>query len=410
MIQMMSTRNILLLTVALTAPGCQWRSLQKEPRIVDPVLPSAMSRNELVEYLNRQNEGLRCWQCKDTRVLVSMPGLPFPQKLSGTLSCSSPSQFRLMASSLVANADFGSNDDICWAYVKPGESTVLTWRHEDSHLLQHIPGGLPRLEPAWLMTILGVQPLNPDHYDLQNAPSGSRELWLVAVEDAPDGTSLRRVIKVDTVKGVAREHALYDSDGQALLRAQLSHHKSCRGHLIPHTVKLDFPQTETQLTLTFNGIEADCRISDAIWNPPQGRFVEHVDLGELVRSRMAHHPDVRPVSHVKQPISNPTLMARRNEFRSTELSSLKEGTSRTSPPEDFLAGDEATDGRWFGDETSSDEADPGNPDRIEFDRTAEFDNPQHFDVGSSASLDRPDFDIVAPAAEPRKRIRWPFWK
>ena len=403
---MISTRTILLLTITLTASGCQWHSQQKEARFVDPVLPMAMSRNELVEHLNRQNEGLQCWQCKDTRVHVSMPGLPFPQKLSGTLSCSAPSQFRLMAGSLIVNADFGSNDAICWAYVKPGESTVLTWRHEDSHLLRHIPGGL-RLEPSWLMTILGVQPLNPASYDLQSAPAGSRELWLVAVEDAPDGTSLRRVIKVDTVTGVAREHALYDSEGNPLLRAQLSHHRSCSGHLMPHMVKLRFPQNETELTLEFRGIETDCRIAETVWNPPQGRFIEHVDLGELVRSRMPKRTGVRPISHRNQAAPDPNPSSDRIGQYSTALLSRKEEAPGVAPQDETSADDEAQTDHFSGSETAWDDTDVGGPDRVDVDGPADPEFPQQAEVESSTSSDRPDFDITAPTAAHRSR---PWWR
>ncbi len=402
---MISNRHILLLTITLTATGCQWRSLQNEPRIVDPVLPMAMSRNELVEHLNRQHEGLQSWQCKDTRVLASMPGLPFEQRLSGTLFCSAPSQFRLMAGSLMVSADFGSNDEIGWAYLKPGESSVLTWRHEDSHLLQYIPGGL-RLEPSWLMTILGVQPLNPESYELQNAPAGSRELWLVAVEDAPDGTSLRRVIKVDTVRGVAREHALYDSEGNPLLRAQLSHHKSCSGHLIPHLVKLSFPQTETVLTLEFKGIETDCRIADTVWNPPQGRFIEHVDLGELIRSRMPHDPAIQLISGKKPQAAQTTPNFNRHEPPLSITMRQNESAPREGALDDLPGGNGTHDDRFFGNA-------PGEsvPDWDDVDRSAESEFPQHVEVEAFPSPDRPHFDITSPAATPRSRSWWfPFGK
>ncbi len=402
---MLSNRHILFLTITLTATGCQWRSLQKEPRFVDPVLPMAMSKNELIEHLNRQHEGLQSWQCKDTLVRASMPGLPFEQRLSGTLFCSAPSQFRLMAGSLMVSADFGSNDEIGWAFLKPGESSVLTWRHEDSHLLQYIPGGL-RLEPSWLMTILGVQPLNSESYELQNAPAGSRELWLVAVEDAPDGTSLRRVIKVDTVRGVAREHALYDSEGNPLLRAQLSHHKSCSGHLIPHLVKLSFPQTETVLTLEFKGIETDCRIADTVWNPPQGRFIEHIDLGELIRSRMPHDPAVKLMSHTKKAVPNPAPFFDRHEQQSPPLMRRNEDAPGETLFDDFPSDGETQNDRFFGNNPVAEV-----PDWDDADHPANSESPQHVEVEPGNSPARPDFDITAPAASPRSKPRWrPFWK
>lgn len=280
-------RFLFLSIFLMSACGCIFGKKDEAPVVVDPVLPPTMGRHELVDYLNSQCEGLTSWRSRDTNVHVRTPQIPMPQKLRGTLACSAPSNFRLSASNVLAMADFGSNEDLCWAYAKPGESVVLTWRHEDSHLLRHVPGGLPRLEPEWLMTILGIRPLNADDYEVQNPPSGSREIWLVDVEDV-DGSTLRRVVKVDTVYGVVREHALYDGDGVALLRAQLSNYRNCNGAKLPHEVKISFPVHETELTLTFNNIETNCSIPPVVWTPPRGANLEYVDVGDMVRRQLEY--------------------------------------------------------------------------------------------------------------------------
>jgi hypothetical protein len=406
---MTSTRPLLLLTLAIT--GCIWGNDREQARIVDPALPKSIGRVELVEFLNKQNQGLHSWRCMNTKVHVSMPGLPLPQKLSGTLACSAPSQFRLVADNLIAHADFGSNGDLCWAYIQPGDSTVLTWKHEDSHLLQHLPGGLPRLEPDWLMTVLGVQPLDADRYELQNAPSGSREVWLVAIENSPDGTSLRRVIKVDTVLGVAREHALYDSEGQALLRAQLSHYKSCGGHRLPHTVRIHFPQCETELTLNFTGIEADCQIADALWHPPHGKNIEVVDLGDAMRNRIQRDPEYRRLQQLP-PLESP-------DNRSAEV-----------PGQTFRDGspfpERGNDPRSFDNEVSYNRPDSSDRsldvDPQEFGRdqneyrdslAAPESLPSHRPLvpPETEPLAAPEFDVVAPRQRaPRRRSWLPFSK
>lgn len=293
-------RRVFFLTFLLmTASGCLFGKKEEAPVVVDPVLPPSMGRHELVDYLNAQCDGLTSWRSRDTSVHVRTPQIPMPQKLRGSLACSSPSNFRLVANNVLAQADFGSNQDFCWAYAKPGESVVLTWRHEDSHLLRHVPGGLPRLEPEWLMTILGIRPLNADDYEVQNPPSGSREIWLVDIEDV-EGSTLRRVIKVDTLRGVVREHALYDGDGVALLRAQLSNYRNCNGAKLPHEVKISFPTHETELTLVFNNVETNCSIPDTVWTPPRGANLEYVDLGDVVRQHLkyegAHGNDKAPLA------------------------------------------------------------------------------------------------------------------
>lgn len=406
---MTSTRIILLLSIAMT--GCQWGNHRRETKFVEPALSTSIGRNELVEYLNSQNKGLESWRCMNTQVHVSMPGLPLPQKLSGTLACAAPSQFRLVSDNLVAHADFGSNSDICWAYIKPGDSVVMTWKHEDSHLLQHLPGGLPRLEPEWLMTVLGVQPLDAERYELQNAPSGSRELWLVSVEDAPDGTSLRRVIKVDTVLGVAREHALYDSDGQALLRAQLSNHKSCGGHRLPHTVRVSFPQCETELTLHFNGIETDCRIADSLWHPPHGRNIEVVDLGDVVRTRMQMDPQFQRLQK-----THPLALAPQKsvlvpgETATDGMAGSQETRDRRIFVDQVASSKREKGDRFFGDEPAYDIPDWDESRGARSDETP-FNADDSLERPLNVPLQPPDFDVVAPQQPKGKRRGWlPFWK
>ncbi len=274
--------SILLLT---TLCGCQWASwLRREPvAAVDPALPMTLSRDELVDYVNSQIAGLESWRCTRTKMVVRMPGVP-QQKLSGSIACQSPQHFRLTANNVIAHADLGSNAEQCWVYVQPGEPAVMTWRHEDSALLQQIPTGVPYIDPNWLMLVVGVKPLHAEDYVLSSAPP--RELWLNASERSPEGRMLRRVIKVDTVAGAIREHAVYDDQSNVLVRAQLSEHEPFEGRLIATKVNLDFPQMDSQISLTFDDIETNPHLPEALWSIPQGKGMEIVDLGSMLRQQL----------------------------------------------------------------------------------------------------------------------------
>ena len=354
------SRNILLLILHTTIVGCQMSGKSTVVHHVDPVLSNTLSGEELVDYLNSQNKGLYGWRCMETQVHVRMPGLPLPQKLSGALSCSAPSSFRLTADNFVAMADVGSNDELCWSYFKPGEPVVMTWRHEDAHLLEYFPGNFPRLDPEWLMVILGIQPLDATNFQIQKPPAGSRELWLVSIEESASGQPLRRVIKVDMVRGFAREHSLIDHNGDHLLRVQLSNHRTCGGHIIPHTVKISFPPQKTELTLNFKDIEPNCQIADGLWTPPGGDRIAHVDLGDYVRST---HGDI---PQGQKPDSQPLVEAPRND-------TMLDGTPQRR-----------------GDDVLVPEFDPPDP----------SDEALFPDNGSSDDRyfgkEEPDFDIVAP--------------
>lgn len=392
---MTSTRTILMLILQATFVGCQTQSKVMEVRHVDPVLSSTLSCEELVDHLNSQNKDLQSWRCMDTRVHVSVPKLP-TQRLTGTLSCSAPSSFRLMADNFVAQADFGSNDQLCWAYVKPGDPVVMTWHHEDSHLLEFVPGGFPRLDPDWLMVVLGVQPLDAKGFNVQHGPAGSRELWLVAIEESASGKPMRRVIKVDSVSGMAREHALVDHNGDNILSAKLSHHKSCGGSLIPHRIEISFPPQKTDLTLDFKNVEANCYLTESLWVPPGNGRLARVDLGDWVRESRGD-------------LLLPELTVDRSNDEDTRLDGVPYSRGGSTMP-DFddqpdldrpsFDDEPLTDGRYFGKEEQDDRFSPEVDDDVSV-------TPNAFrPVGFQPA---PDFDIVAPPQKPRSNVRWnPF--
>ena len=402
---MTSTRLILLLALATT--GCQLHGRKQEVKYVEPVLPTTISLEELVEFLNGKTNGLNRWRCMNTQVHVKSRDLPFPQKLKGQLACEAPSQFRLVCDNTIGHADLGANDEICWAYVKPGESVVMKWRHEESDILQHMPAGIPKLEPEWLMTILGVQPLDPNEYSLQNAPVGSREVWLAAIEDAPDGTSLRRVIKIDTVRGVVRRHALYDKFNEPLLIADLSDYKACGGHELPHSVQIEFPATETQLTLKFTGIETECVIPEGLWQPPTGKNIQVVDLGDMMRTRMQQDPAFAREIALRQKNSD----SGKKTAQTPEQPSLLDGN-----PNNFPGGKSAGssfheppvrptgNSQFYGADPESADPDLTLPDSEYVDPDSFSDTDLSMPMDAESSV--PDFDTVAPAHPGKKRFRW----
>lgn len=265
--------------------GCQ-SDARRNREVVrrDPVIPLAISRADLVDHLNQQNKDLNSWKCMSTRLFAKIPGAP-DQSLSGYIACQSPNYFRLIADNLVVKADLGSNADHVWVYMKPGKSEVIKWKHEDTPLLQQVPLGIPSIDPNWLMLVLGITPLDAEDYELTRSPIGKPELWLTAIQPGANGESLRRVIKIDALQGVIREHAVYDAAANPLVRALLSRHQRLDGHLIPTNVKLMFPQIDTELSLTFKNIEANPHLPDQYWHMPD-KNIRVVDLGDQIRHQM----------------------------------------------------------------------------------------------------------------------------
>ncbi|MDA1230184.1 MAG: hypothetical protein O2856_05370 [Planctomycetota bacterium] len=399
---MSSTRILVLLILQATLFGCQTTGRSVVVRHVEPILPKTMSCTQLIDHLNAQNRGLDSWKCMTTEVHVKTPMLPIPANLKGSLSCSAPNRFRLMAENFVANADFGSNKDICWAYSKPGPPIVTTWKHEDSHLLEYVEGDFPRLDSEWLMVILGVQPLDERDFQIQKPPAGSRELWLVAIEESASGHPLRRVIKVDTDRGFVREHALIDHNGEHLLRAQLSNHRRYGGHVLPHTVKISFPPQKTELTLNFKTIERNCAIPDGLWTPPGGDRLARVDLGDDVRRMYGNIPPRR-----KRPDAPRVELLRDDSMfdgaPQRNVKELIEPDFDTDPMSDetLFSDTRPSDGRFFHDDGlyQSNESFGGRPKPNL--RDPEFDSRDPFQ--ETRFLEEPDFDTVAPA---KTKPRW----
>jgi len=291
----MRYRILAAVCVLAVASGCNILPSRSEVRYSNPELTMSMTRNELVDYLNSTSQGVGAWRDIDTTLGVHLPNGLY-QRLSGTIACQAPNRFRLTAENFMAKADFGSNSDRCWVYVKPGDRAVLTWKHEDAPLLQHMPVEIPRIDPEWLMTVLGVAPLNHEEYELAQSPVGSRELWLTAIEDSYTGRPLRRVIKVDSVHGVIREHAIYDSERNPLVRAILSRHESTNGHVLPQQVELLFPQLDTKMKLSFSRIDTNCELPEHLFAVPRIPDTQIVDLGVMMKRQVSHNmlPPQRP--------------------------------------------------------------------------------------------------------------------
>ncbi|MFM7039007.1 MAG: hypothetical protein ACKO2L_14940 [Planctomycetaceae bacterium] len=278
-------RGAMMLMILLPAlSGCRWNLFAPRAAPVSrPVLSAELTAGEVVSHLNSQSEQLRAWRCGDTKVYLRMPGLPMPQRLSGSLACEAPGRFRLVAGNVVGvHADLGANEEQGWVYVKPGESMVLTWRHEDSWMLSELMPGFPQLDPAWLMQLLGVEPISAEDFQLEAAPEGAQEFWLTAGGSGLSGVERRR-IRVDRQRGEVREQQLCGSADEVLVQAVMTDYRGNPGERLPHQLRLSFPQTDTELTLTLGRIEVNSALSSNLWQAPTGGSAQVVDLRDLQR-------------------------------------------------------------------------------------------------------------------------------
>ncbi len=268
---------------ASTRPFAWWPG-----RPLNCVLPEDASLEQVVGQLN-QNV-VPSWRSTDVR-LTARQGNGIPVTLTAILAVQEPRRLRLIATNSFGNNEFdlGSNDQRFWFWVRRAEpKCVLTASYED----------LPRLsqqlrvpfQPEWLMQVLGVVRLDPERLSLERVDR--YRVRLVSHETTLQGTPVRKVVVVDTCRGVAVEHALYDSAGHLLARATLSDHQrdSLTGAVVPHRIDLDWPPTGLHLTLRLGKVEVNpVGIADRIWQLPDYPDSQVVDLAR------AFGP-VRPVS------------------------------------------------------------------------------------------------------------------
>ena len=276
-------KNTTAIAMTLLLSGCHVASwLHPRVQPTAPPLPMNVSCDDLIDHLNEQSGNLKAWQCTDVRVMARFPGVPYvPMK--GNIACEYPNRFHLTATNTFASADMGANSEQCWFQSSPGHHGVISWRHEDSHLLQQYPSQVPYINPDWLMLVLGVKQLDPEDYVLEpTSDSRNKELWLSSVRQAHGHDVHRYVIKVDRETRVVREHIAFDKNASPIVRAQLSGYQNYNGHMLPRKVRLEFPGTDAELTLSFSRIDTNPSIDTALWIVPSVPDGRNVDLAEMI--------------------------------------------------------------------------------------------------------------------------------
>ena len=276
-------KNTTTLAMTLLLSGCHiapWSHRNAKP--TGPPLPMNVSCDELVDHLNQQSGDLKAWQCTDVKVAASFPGIPYV-RMKGNIACEYPNCFHLTATNPIASADMGANSEQCWFQSTPGHHGVISWRHEDSHLLQGFASQVPYIDPDWLMLVLGVKQLDSNDYVLEPASDPrNNELRLSSVRRATGHAAHRYVIKVDRQSRVVREHIAFDRNGAAIVRAELSSHRDYDGHLLPQKVRLELPGNDRTLTLSFSRIDTNPSLDTALWIVPSVPGGDNVDLGSLI--------------------------------------------------------------------------------------------------------------------------------
>jgi hypothetical protein len=252
-------------------------------------LPANASVEEVVRRVNANVERLQAWRSND----LSISGENLPVHLGGTIAVERPRNFRLTAGILGIDeeADFGSNNDWFWFWVKRGNakgqpSYVYQARHEDvpnSQVLSQIP-----FQPDWLMEALGVVPIDAQNATLRPEQHG-QIVNLISERLSPSGQTVKKVIRVDRQRGVILSHSLYDMNGTLIAKARLENYSpdKATGIVLPHLIALEWPQADLKINLAIGQIDVNpTTIPPRNWQVPQKPYYPAFDIGAMTRKQM----------------------------------------------------------------------------------------------------------------------------
>lgn len=282
---------LLLAAVSLLQQGCMVANRLFPPTPFSKRAPCALqpgaSKVQIVQYLNRNitgtdtRSGLASW--RSSHVRLSVPGWP---SLPASIAIEAPRNLRLRVSDPLSRndiVDLGSNARQFWVWAKDGQpKNVITAAHEDLPAAQDVLR-IP-FQPDWLMEVLGVIPINVGEVTLRHPDPSSPTVELVSTVPSPTGP-IEKVIRVDSCHGIVREHALYDARGVIIARAALYDHgiDTATGLVMPHLVRIDWPEMNQQLTMRIDKVELNPPpLQASAWTVPTKPGYPTIDLKELV--------------------------------------------------------------------------------------------------------------------------------
>jgi hypothetical protein len=276
-----------MLAVLMTA-GCNIPAPFAHNNDFGSPLPANASVEEVVRRVNTNIERVHAWRSNDVRI----SGQSLPVHLGGQIAVEQPRNFRLIATvmSVDEEADFGSNNDWFWFWVKRGNanghpSYVYQARHEDvanSQMLSQIP-----FQPDWLMEALGVVPIDAQHVTLRTEQNGQC-VNLISECLSPSGQNVKKVIRVDLRRSVVLSQSLYDINGNLIARARLDKHAldKATGAVMPHLIALEWPQAQLQINLEIEHIDVNpTTIPARNWEVPKKPCYPAFDIGAMSRKR-----------------------------------------------------------------------------------------------------------------------------
>ena len=272
-------------TLALLAPlstlgGCEWLRNMTQPdkkltKADGPVEPK--TREELVNYLNRESEKLTSVSC--SRVMIDVTGANTASLNDSSLICRKPKDFSLVGGKKLLGdiVKVGSNSDEFWVYSKYPDPKYIYCSHAD---FQRGAAQLPfPFDTEWALQALGMSFYDPNLPYRVEADPVKQEHRLSYESTTPQGATVRNVV-VFAAHAIAdneprvRQHLITDAGGKTVATASiksvttLNTGRPKTGEKeafvqVPTEVVLEWPQQQLRMRLKLHSPKINEPISAA---------------------------------------------------------------------------------------------------------------------------------------------------
>jgi hypothetical protein len=270
--------------VVLSAVGCSMSLPFARNNDLGPALPENAGVEEIVRRVNANIEHLQAWRSSDLRI----SGRSLPVHLTGHIAVEGPRNFRLTAGALgmTDEADFGSNSEWFWFWVRRGEPNyVFRARHDDMEhndmLRQQIP-----FQPDWLIEALGVVPIDPKQVTRMEAGETHQTVNLISEllsplrPAGPESDPRRPKARRGSGPLPVRRQSALDREG----RSRQARARSRRHHAAPDLARMASGRPANQSRARADRDQSDLDLGPHLGSPQQGAAVR------LVRHRGPHPP------------------------------------------------------------------------------------------------------------------------
>jgi hypothetical protein len=136
-------------------------------------------------------------------------------------------------------------------------------------------------QPEWIMEAMGVIALDPARLQEVSRDPQARTVTLSEERLSPQGEPVRKLTVVDLCHGLVREHALVDSRGALIARAQLLDpvRDKASGGVIPSRIHMVWPQARLDMTMALRSVEVNTSISRSTFTMQQYKGCEVFQVG-----------------------------------------------------------------------------------------------------------------------------------